>query len=128
MPAKKAISARAIREYAKLCASHNRLEKLRYEMREELLTLLADGFEPSSSGAFVLVKSAQSRIDAEKWSWKMYALELAIKYETALGDPDPVNSALGMILRAELTGPRKDVVVLSAKPNPTLLFRKMNLG
>ena len=118
---KKVISSRTIRDYARICASHNRLEKLRYKVRADLLALLDDGFIPSVSGPFVLVKSFQARVDTDKWSWKMLATELAIKYFTALGDPDAVGKAMGLILDAELNAPRKNITVLSAKPNPTLL-------
>jgi len=118
---KRVISSRAIRDYARVCATHNRLEKLRYKIRAELLVLLDEGFVPSVSGPFVLVKSFQARVDGDKWSWKMLAIELAIKYFTLLGEPDPVARAMGFALEAELGAPRKNIVVLSAKPNPNLL-------
>lgn len=118
---KKVISARTIRDYARVCASHNRLEKLRYKMRADLLALLADGWTPSVSGPFVLVKTAQNRIDSEKWSWKMFATELAVKYFLALGDPDPVAKAMELVVQEEIEAPRREVPVLSAKPNPSLL-------
>lgn len=116
----KVISSRAIREYARVCAAHNRLEKLRYKIRGDLLAQLDDGYVPSTSGPFVLDKTFQARLDSDKWSWKMVATELAMKYLTAIGEEDVVAKAMEMMVAEELSAPRKNVVVLAAKPNPSL--------
>ncbi len=116
----KKILARRISYYAKVCASHNRLEKLRYRIRGDLLTLLDEGAIPSEAGPFVLVKSFQRRIDAEQFTWKMFATELALRLGKALGkdEADTVRFAMHEIFTAELDATRKDVPVLQAKPNP----------
>lgn len=112
--AAKIIPRRVITRYAKTCALHNRLEKLRRMMRNEMLKAIREGVVPAVDGPFVLAEEKQSRIDADLWSWQMYALELAIQLDNG-------NVALAMrrCNQAELSAPRKDVPVLRAKANPS---------
>ncbi len=119
----KQIPTRRISYYAKVCAAHNRLEKVRYRVRGELLELLDEGAIPSESGPFILVKSFQRRIDAEQFTWRMFATELALRLGKALGkdEADTVRFAMHEIFAAELDAKRKDVPVLQAKPNPAYL-------
>lgn len=123
MVRQKRITARRISYYAKVCASHNRLEKVRYSIRAELLQELQDGAVPSDAGPFRLVLSHQSRIDAEKWSWRMFSTELALRLGKAMGldEADTVRFAMHEIFSAELDAKRRDVPVLQAKPNPEYL-------
>jgi hypothetical protein len=118
--AKKTIPARRIAYYAKICASHNRLEKLRYKVRDELLVELDAGAIPATSGPYLLVKTFQSRIDAKLWSWKSFAMELAMRLGKALGydETKTIRFAMGEILQAELAAKRNEVPVLQAKTNP----------
>lgn len=124
MPAKerkKVISAKRITRYAKICATHNRLEKLRYSVRDVMLAELDQGYVPATTGPFVLSRTCQRRVNGSLWSWKMVAMELAIKYFMATQDPDAVGSAMKFIVDQELNAPRKDVDVLQAKPNSMML-------
>lgn len=117
----KIISARRIREYAKVCAAHNRLEKLRYKIRGDMLSELDQGASPSTAGEFVLVRSEQHRIDANQFTWKNLATQLAVEVCILKGEDNPVMRAFDMILDAELAAARKTVPVLMARPNPTIL-------
>lgn len=82
-------------------------------MRAELLDLMNQGWTPSDKGPYVLMRGSQRRLDAEQWSWKMYALQLATELEKG-----NVLAALRRITLAENAAPKKNVDVLSAKVNP----------
>lgn len=113
MPRRRIISIETITKFGRLCYQHNRLEKLRYAMRAELLDLMNQGWTPSDKGPYVLMRGSQRRLDAEQWSWKMYALQLATELEKG-----NVLAALRRITLAENAAPKKNVDVLSAKVNP----------
>jgi hypothetical protein len=110
-----------ITRYAKVCALHNRLGHLRTAMREEMLKSMKEGFEPARDGPFVLALESQNRIDNDFWSWKMFALELAVALEG--GD---VMLGMMKIKQAEEQAPRKDVPVLKAKPAPSIEWKKVS--
>ncbi len=113
MARRRILSIETITKFARLIHQHNRLEKLRYAMRAEILDLLNQGWTASEKGPYVLFRGSQKRLDSEQWSWKMYALQLATELEG--GD---VLAALRRITIAEAQAPKHDVDVLTAKVNP----------
>ncbi len=90
-----------------------------------MLSKLDQGYAAATDGPFRLQRSAQHRIDTEKWSWKIFSLELAIKYFTASGAADPVGSAVALVVDAEIKAPRKKIDVLVPKANPEIFRRAL---
>lgn len=110
---KKVFATRDVTRYAKVCALHNKLEKMRTGLRQEFVEGFEKGYATPTDGPFIVVEEFQSRVDQEQWSWKMFAMQLAI--ELYGGD---VQKGMERVVKAELEAPRHDVPVIKAKANP----------